>query len=241
MPGARLMLNMPAASAAPVAPAHTSACARPCATARAACTIEASGVVRAAHRVLGLGDRHRRVHDLHARRRLAQLSAGPNSRTRAPCAAAIAAPAATSAGPRSAPLQSTATTGACARLRGRMTGTTRPLASLPASRDRARARDRARPRRHDLAARVCAAHRAHPMRPARAVALRTRVQRGRADLVLSAPLGGAAVRLLFLGDGHRRMQQRLRPQARRYSSSAPAASPSADRARARDGARGRPR
>ena len=48
MPGARLMLKSPAASAAPVPPAHTSACARPSATARAACTIEASGVARAA-------------------------------------------------------------------------------------------------------------------------------------------------------------------------------------------------
>jgi hypothetical protein len=61
-----------------------------------------------------------------------------------------------------------------------------------------------RPGRHDLAARVAAAHRADPMRAPRAVALRARVQRRRTDLVLRTPLGGAAVRLLFLGDGHRR-------------------------------------
>ena len=42
------MLNRPAASAAPVPPAQTSACARPSATARAACTIEASGLARTA-------------------------------------------------------------------------------------------------------------------------------------------------------------------------------------------------
>src|ERR1039458_4195471 len=48
MPRARLMLNEPAARAAPVPPAQTSACARPSATARAAWTIDASGVVRAA-------------------------------------------------------------------------------------------------------------------------------------------------------------------------------------------------
>lgn len=58
--------------------------------------------------------------------------------------------------------------------------------------------------RDDLAARVGTAHRANPMRPARAVALRARIQRGRADLVLRTPLGGTAMRLLFLGDGHRR-------------------------------------
>ena len=45
---ARLMLNRPAASAAPVEPPDTSASARPSATARAACTIEASGVERTA-------------------------------------------------------------------------------------------------------------------------------------------------------------------------------------------------
>ena len=44
MPRARFTLNSPAASAAPVPPAHTSAWARPCETARAACTIDASGV-----------------------------------------------------------------------------------------------------------------------------------------------------------------------------------------------------
>ena len=69
---------------------------------------------------------------------------------------------------------------------------------------RGRARDRAAAWRTTSRPRVGAAHRAHAVRPARAVALRARVQRGRADLVLGATLGGAAVRLLFLGDGHRR-------------------------------------
>ena len=67
------MLKVPAASAAPVPPAQTSAWARPSATARAAITIEASGVVRAARRVLGLGDRDRRVDHLTPCWDLAQL------------------------------------------------------------------------------------------------------------------------------------------------------------------------
>jgi hypothetical protein len=54
----------------------------------------------------------------------------------------------------------------------------------------------------DLTPGVEAALRAHAVRPTRTVALRTGVHRGRADLVLCAPLGGSAVRLLFLGDGH---------------------------------------
>src|SRR5438045_1693096 len=58
-------------------------------------------------------------------------------------------------------------------------------------------------RRHDLAAGVGAAHRAHPVRPPRAVAARARVQCRGPDLVLGAALGGPTVRLLFLGDGHR--------------------------------------
>src|SRR5439155_603893 len=58
-------------------------------------------------------------------------------------------------------------------------------------------------RRHDLAAGVGAANRAHPVRSPRAVAARARVQCRDADLVLGAALGGPAVRLLFLGDGHR--------------------------------------
>src|SRR5271154_3036115 len=114
MPRARLMLNVPAASAAPVPPAHTSACARPAASALAACTIEASGVERAA--LTGSGAL---AIDTGASTTSTPVgsapssAAGPNRITCAPCSLAIAAPAATSAGPRSAPLQSTATTHAC--------------------------------------------------------------------------------------------------------------------------------
>ena len=114
MPRARLMLNEPAASAAPVPPAHTSACALPSATARAACTIEASGVVRAALTGSGLLAIETGASTISTPPCSSpSCAAGPNRITRAPCAAAIAAPAATSAGPRSAPLQSTATTGGC--------------------------------------------------------------------------------------------------------------------------------
>src|SRR5207249_10770726 len=66
-------------------------------------------------------------------------------------------------------------------------------------------------RGHDLATRVGAAHRAHAMRPARAVAARALIERGRPDLVLGAPLGGAAVGLLFLGDRHRAPRLPARP------------------------------
>jgi hypothetical protein len=61
-----------------------------------------------------------------------------------------------------------------------------------------------RGRRDDLAARVEATHGTDPVWTARAVALRTRVHRGRADLVLRTALGRATVRLLFLGDRHSR-------------------------------------
>src|ERR1019366_5166914 len=56
------------------------------------------------------------------------------------------------------------------------------------------------------------ADRAHAMRTARAVALRACVERGRADLVLRAALGRAAVGLLFLGYRHR-AQKATRVQA----------------------------
>src|SRR5271157_5591248 len=112
MPRARLMLNVPAASAAPVPPAHTSACALPAATALAACTIDACGVVRAALAgsallAIDTGASTISTHSPGS----PSCSAGPNRITRTPLPAAIAAPAATSAGPRSEPLQSTATTG----------------------------------------------------------------------------------------------------------------------------------
>ncbi len=139
------MLNVPAASAAPVPPAHTSACARPSATARAAITIDASGVARAA-----LAGSAAFAIDTGASTTSTPAggspssAAGPNRSTRAPRAAASAAPAATSAGPRSAPLQSTATTGLrpgrrrappttrdCESAAEMVPGCQRPLASLP--------------------------------------------------------------------------------------------------------------
>ena len=105
------MLKVPAASAAPVPPAQTSACARPSATALAACTIEASGVLRTAPTgSLALAIDTGASTTSTPSRASPTSSAGPNRITCAPSAAAIAAPAATSAGPRSEPLQSTATT-----------------------------------------------------------------------------------------------------------------------------------
>ncbi len=111
MPRSRLMLNRPAASAEPVEPPDTSACASPLATALAARTIDASGVERTAC----AGS------DAFAIETGASITvtpgptspispAGPYSSTSiAPAAAAFVAPAATSAGPRSAPPASTAT------------------------------------------------------------------------------------------------------------------------------------
>src|SRR6478736_7211071 len=97
-----------------------------------------------------------------------------------PWAAAIAAPAATSRGPRSAPPASTAT--------AIMAGTSADRFAIVCG--------------DDLAPLVAATHRTHPMRQPRAVALRARVVRRRADLVLRPPLCGAGVRLLLLRDGH---------------------------------------
>ncbi len=57
-------------------------------------------------------------------------------------------------------------------------------------------------RHGDLATGVRATHPAHPVWAARAMAARAHAQRGRNDFVLRAALGGAAVRLLLLGDGH---------------------------------------
>ena len=226
------MLNSPAASAAPVPPAHTSACARPSATALAACTIEASGVgSHRARRVGALGDRHRRVHHLHAAVRCRSPSWRRRARTavtRAPLRGRHRRAGRTSAGPRSAPLQSTATTGCVSGSERRRARSTR----RELRRRRARGRGRGRSGRDDLAAGVGAADRADAVRAARAVALRARVHGGRADLVLRAALGGAAVRLLFLGDGHRAegYQPASGLAAMTLRASARAASPSADRA-----------
>src|SRR2546427_6333231 len=203
MPAARLTLNRDAASAAPVPPAHTSACALPAATALAACTIEACGCARTAPAGSGLLAIETGASTTSTRGQGApSSSAGPNRIECTPCSAARAAPAATSPAPKSAPLQSTATTVAgasCAPAgdEGGASGTTPVLLVVVLVIAGAGAR------RHDLAARVGAAHRAHPVRSPRAVAARARVQCGDADLVLGAALGGPAVGRLFLGDGHR--------------------------------------
>src|SRR4051812_14354753 len=113
MPWARRMFSSPAASAAPVDPPLTSASARPSATARAARTIEASGVERAAatgSATLAIETGASTISTNPSGASMSpNWSAGPNSSVRTPWRAAMAAPAPTSAGPRSAPLVSTAT------------------------------------------------------------------------------------------------------------------------------------
>src|SRR3954453_5091386 len=98
-----------------------------------------------------------------------------------PSRAAISAPSATSRGPRSAPLASTATVAVMGRS---VVVVVRVVAAAGAH----------------LTPRVRATHRADPVRTARAVTGRARVRRGRADLVRGPALGGAGVRLLLLGD-----------------------------------------
>ena len=164
-------------------------------------------------------------------------SAGPKSSTRvAVAAAASAAPGATSAGPRSAPLASTATV------------TAQPWA-LARARDRGRARGRARRPR----ARVVCRTPGRRGGEARAVALRARVVGRRGDLVLRAALRRAGVRLLLLRDGHGAAKateaQKAEGRRRKAENSGPcflplcllpsnpasarSVSPTADRARAR--------
>src|SRR6185312_3485198 len=190
MPRSRLMLKVPAARAAPVPPAQTSACALPSATALVASTIDASRVVRAA----ATGSAALAIETGASTTSTPaggspSSAAGPNRSTRAPWAAAIAAPAATSDGPRSAPLQSTATTGSEASRPSPLLVLVLVLVVVA--------------RHDDFTTGVVAADRAHPVRATRAVALRAGVQAGRSDAVLGAALGRAAVGLLFLGDGHR--------------------------------------
>src|SRR3954447_1241603 len=181
MPLARLTSNRPAASAAPVEPAETNASASPAATARAAWTIEASGVERAARAGSGALAIETGASTTRTCPGTSPISsAGPKRIAGTP---ACAAPSATSRAPRSAPLASTATVAVMAAL---VIVVVRVLAG----------------RRDDLAPPVRAAHGADAMRAARAVARRARVQRGRRDLVLRAALARASVRLLLLGDGH---------------------------------------
>ena len=176
-PGARRMCSCPATSAAPVEPLQTSACARPSATARAACTIDASGVAaHGAHRVGVLRDRERGVDDLDAVAGPAEVRRGAEQQ------------------------HAHALRGGEARGGGNLSRS--EIGAVGVDRD-----DRhlsvvvivvVLARSDDLATRVRAAHRAHAMRPAGALAARARVDRGRSHLVLRAALGGAAVRLLLL-------------------------------------------
>src|SRR5579875_162704 len=179
MPRSRLMLNSAAASAAPVEPPETSACARPAATAAAACTIDESGWRRTAAAGSGVFAIESGASITSTPAPTGPISrAGPNSSTPIPCAAARSAPAATSRGPRSAPPASTATVTIARRSVG-FAG-----------------------RRDHLAPLVVAAHGAHAVGQARAVALRARVVARRAQLVLRATLRGARMRLLLLGYRH---------------------------------------
>src|SRR3954462_6770380 len=97
----------------------------------------------------------------------------------------MAAPAATSAGPRSTPPASTATVTVMA-------------SSVAVVVTRVRVDDRP--------AAVRAAVGADAVRCARCVTLRARVERRRADLVRRAALGRARVGLSLLGDGHEARQ-----------------------------------
>src|ERR1700730_13318869 len=183
MPRSRRRLNRPAASAEPVEPPETSACARPSATALAACTIDASGVDRTANAgsvAFAIETGASTTSTPSATEPIS--SAGPNSSTPIPAAAACAAPAATSAGPRSAPPASTATV-----------TTAYPLGGLVAV-----------ARGEHLTPLVVTADRADAMWQPRAVAVRAGVVGRRWGLVLRAPLSRAGVGLLLLGDSHRR-------------------------------------
>ena len=241
MPRARLMLNVPAASAAPVPPAQTSACARPSATARAACTIDACGrrARRARPGPRPWRSRPARRSTSTPARQLAQLPAGPNRSTRAPWLRPRSPRR-----PRPRPVPG----------RRRCSRRPPPVVAPPAAQRTRRARPLAsrplgvvvlvivivRARRHDLTARVGAAHRAHPVRAARAVALRARVTAGAPILCCARRLAVRLCDCFFLGtaigsEGYQACAARAtRARAR-------AASPSAGRARARGGARDRPR
>src|SRR5436305_3310950 len=182
MPRSRLRLNSPAASAEPVDPPDTSAWARPWATAWAAWTIDASGVERTANAGSAALAIETGASTTSTPAATGPISSrGPNRSTPIPPAAACAAPAATSRGPRSAPPASTATV---------IIGA--PSAELVAGIGG-----------DDFTSLVVPAHRADAMRKPGAVTLRTRVRGRGADLVLCPALRRAGVRLLLLRDGHR--------------------------------------
>ena len=115
------MLSVAAASVGPVLPAETSASARPSATARAAWTIEASGLERTARTGSSLAvDAAGRVHDLDPVAELARRGRTRSTRTperRAPSATArrarASAPFASSAITASSGYSSSVSTGAC--------------------------------------------------------------------------------------------------------------------------------
>ncbi len=198
------MLNVPAATAAPVPPAQTSASARPSATALAASTIEASGLARTACAgSRGLGDRDGRVDDLDARARLPELAGGAEQDH-------PRAPGGRQGGARRRPRPARGRR-RCSRRpppARRLTcrlpagARTQPPVSLPASRGRDRGRARASGR-DDLTSRIGAADRADPVRAPRAVALRAAFSRGGMILCWARRL---AVRLwicFFLGTAMR--------------------------------------
>src|SRR3954447_14405101 len=180
-PRARLNVNSDAASAAPVEPPLTSASASPSATARTARTIEESGLPRTARAGSGSLAIETGASTTSTPGTSPSSAAGPYRITRIPPAAARAAPRATSTGPLSAPLTSTAT----------VTGSVVVIVIVVVH-------------VHDLAPGVEPAMRADPVRTARPVALRAAVHRRSSDLVLCPALRGARVRLLLLGNGHRR-------------------------------------
>src|SRR4051812_40567851 len=168
------MLNRPAASAAPVVPPATNASQSPAATARAACTIEASGVWRTALTGSGALAIDTGASTTSMPSATAPISAAEPKRTGVtPRWTAMAAPAATSAGPRSAPLASTAirmeryparSSGpryGCSALRGLRPWRISLVVVIV----------RVQFGRDDLGALVRPADRAHAVRAARAVAL----------------------------------------------------------------------
>ncbi len=180
-PRTRLKPNSAAARAAPVEPPLTSASASPSVTAATARTIDASGVrrtARAGSASLAIDTGASTTETCAGTGPIS--AAGPNRITRT--FSACAAPRATSAGPRSAPLTSTAT----------VTGVLLVLVIVIVSVVHV----------HDLATAIEPAMRAHAVRAARPAALRAVVDRGSSDLVLRPALRGARVRLLLLRDCH---------------------------------------
>ena len=154
------------------------------------------------HGVRGLGDRHRRVHDLHAHGQRAHLARRTEQQHARAATGGQRSPGGDLGGPQIGAVGIDRHHRPPAAERPGWAGGAGPA---PWGLVR-RARGRGRvpwAGAHDLAPGVEAAHRAHPVRPARAVALRARVQGRGGDLVLGPALGRAGVRLLLLGDGHR--------------------------------------